>query len=208
VDTQPKPQGEQEEDCLTRRFREGDSGALRALLERHGSTLRARIDASLPRRLRRRVSVSDVLQESCIVALRRKSELEERGENGFRNWMLGIVDRKTREAIRHHDGTAKRAARREVTRTKRPDTHQMQGRHATPSKIAVANELAALAQEAFDRLPADYREILRLTRVEDLDLTAVATRIGRSHDAAKKLAARALRRYRELLDELRGERHG
>lgn len=194
-----------DEDDLVRRFRSGDAAAFRTLLERHQSALRARIGASLPPPVRRKVAVSDVLQESCIVALRRREDLEPRGANAFRNWMLGIVDLKSREAVRHHVVAAKRAAGREVTRRERLDTRQYRSSQASPSRIAAANELAARAREAFGRLPADYREVLRLTREEGLDLVQAAERMGRTHDAAKKLCARALRRYRELLDEGMGD---
>jgi DNA-directed RNA polymerase specialized sigma24 family protein len=49
-------------------------------------------------------------------------------------------------------------------------------------------------------LPEDYREILLLTRAQGLTIREAAERMGRSLEAAKKLSARALARFGELLD--------
>ena len=71
--------------ALLERIRAGDEDAFRALMERHLPELSARIDRWLPARVRRKVSVSDVLQEAQIVAFRRLPEFVDRGrEDGVR----------------------------------------------------------------------------------------------------------------------------
>lgn len=190
---------------LIRAFREGDENAFRDLLARCEGALEDRIRQCLPRKLDRKIAVSDLLQESCLLAYQRRRDLEARGPQAFRNWLLGIVEMKAREAIRHHCGVAKRSSRREVTRTRRLRTGEYPSAGPTPSQVAIGAELEQLAREAMDALPEDYREVLRLTREERLGLKDVATRMGRSHDAAKQLCGRALRRFREILDRLRGE---
>ena len=51
---------------LAARFRGGDGDALRLLLERHGAAIEARVAVRLPHYLRRRLAVSDILQETRI----------------------------------------------------------------------------------------------------------------------------------------------
>ena len=197
-----------EESELIGRFRAGDDDAFRDLLGRSQPALEARIRHCLPGRLHRRIDVSDVLQESCVVALRRRQDLEARGEDAFRNWLLGIVELRTREAVRFHERTAKRSTRREITETGRPATSQFPSRQPSPSQVAMGGELRALARDAMAALPDDYREVLRLTREDRLDLKAVAEVMGRSYEATKKLYGRAVVRFRDTLRALRGESDG
>jgi RNA polymerase sigma-70 factor (ECF subfamily) len=193
---------------LIERFRRGDGDALRSLLERHGAELSARIRRCLPRGLDRKVAVSDILQESVLLAHERREDLEDRGTDAFRNWMLGIVERKAMEAVRRHDRTAKRSARREVTRAERPETGAFAGRGPSPSEAAIGAELTELARVALSRLPPDHREVLRLSREEHLSLKEAAERMDRSHAATRQLYGRALCRFREVFESLKGGSDG
>ena len=69
----------------------------------------------------------------------------------------------------------------------------------------MGGELRAQVREALAALPHDYREVLRLAREQRRGLKEVATLMGRSHEATKKLYGRAVRRFREALRALRGE---
>jgi DNA-directed RNA polymerase specialized sigma24 family protein len=59
-------------------------------------------------------------------------------------------------------------------------------------------------RRAIARLPATYREVLRLRREEGLRHEELAVRMDRSHDATRRLYARAICRLREILDEMQG----
>ena len=194
--------------ALVVKFRGGDQEAFRTLLEQHQEALTARIRCCLPRSLHRKVAVSDVLQESCIVAFQRRGDFEDRGPLSFRNWLLGIVEYKAQEAIRRHERTGKRSARREVSRTGRPATGALAGRVPTPSQLAIGAELEDLARQAFEGLSPDYQEILRLAREEHLSLKEAAARMRRSHAATRQLYGRALCRYREIFKHLTEGRDG
>jgi len=190
---------------LLHRFRAGDEAAFRELLDRYGPLVSGRIARRLPDRLRRKVSVADVLQESLLAAYDGRDGLRDSTEDAFRAWLLTIADSKAVEAIRRFEAAAKRDARREVTRGHRADTRDYVARQSTPSQIAVGAEAAALAQHAMRRLHPDYREVLRLTRYEHLTLSEAAERMGRSREATKKLYARAMTRFRTEFRELGGD---
>ena len=51
---------------------------------------------------------------------------------------------------------------------------------------------------------ADLPSIRRLAREEHLNLDEAAERMGRSREAVKKLYGRALCRFREIFDRMRG----
>ena len=167
--------------------------------------LARRIDRELPARLHRKVAVSDVLQESLITAFDSREDLREISERAFRSWLLTIAEHKVLEALRHHEATQKRSAKREVTRGLRRETSAYSARQASPSQAAVGAELHSLAQHAMRRPRPDYREVLRLAQQEHLSLVETAERMGRSHEATKKLYGRALTRFREEFERLGGD---
>jgi RNA polymerase sigma-70 factor (ECF subfamily) len=195
------------EKSLVARAREGDEEAFRELFEANAGLLEGRILRDLPEKLRRRVSVADVLQEVRIVAHRRLADFDpDRGP--FRNWLLGIADMNVRSATRRHAGPARKAGRAEITRGARPDTANVAGPGPSPSEVAMTSELRDRLRGAVASLPEDYREVLRLTREEGLRLDETAERMGRSRAAVKKLVSRALCRLRREMRRLEGGADG
>lgn len=189
---------------LVRAWRAGDDAAFRLLLGRHEPTLRMWLERNLPNALRRRLSADDVLQEAYVVAVKKVGEFEDRGEGSFRAWLRRIVELELREAIEHHLKTAKRGGDREVTRGARPDTAQFAGAEPSPSEVAIEGELREAVRRATARLRPDDAEIIRLVQAEGLTIEQAASRLARTHEAARKLYARALSRFARILDEERG----
>jgi RNA polymerase sigma-70 factor (ECF subfamily) len=189
-------------------IRNGDDEALAVLFDRYVETLRGYAQRWLPDRLRRRVSVADILQEARMGALERCRDFEQKDPGSVRNWLLRIVEHKVKDAMRRHAGAARRAVDREVSSGGRPDTGQIAGHAPSPSQFAIAAELSLLADRAFESLPPDYREVLRLARAERLSPREIAVRMDRSREAVNKLCARALSRFSREFERLKGESHG
>jgi len=204
----PGSLGDLSDEELVLRIQAGDQGALPLLFDRYLGTLTVHARRKLPDRLRRRVSVSDLLQEARITALRRSADFEHRGPGSVRNWLLKIVEFKVRDALEKHAGAARRAVNREVSRGGRPDTAQFMGHAPSPSQMAAAGELRDLADQALATLPEHYRDVLRLARVERLSLREIAEKTDRSREAVKKLCARALSQFTRAFERLRGDSHG
>jgi len=191
---------------LVRRFREGDERAFRELYERYAPLLQGRVRRLLPDYLRRKVAVSDVMQESALVAFRRSPEFASEDERAFRSWLLSIAENKAREAIRHHLHADKRSVGREVTLG--GDTApRIDGRSATPSHVAMRHELRDLALEALECLPTEQARVLRYSLQEHLTVKEMAVRLERSENAVKKLHGRAIVAFRKELTHLRRETH-
>jgi RNA polymerase sigma-70 factor (subfamily 1) len=180
--------------------RAGDEAAFEALFARYEPALLRRLRHWIPSNVRRKVSASDLLQETRIVACRRCGEFEVREGANFGQWLDRIARFKLKEALKRHVKAGKRDVRREVTRGARPDTGCVEAQEPTPSQVAIAAETAERVRRAFERLPEHYREVLRLVREERLLLRDVAERMGRSREAVKKLYGRALARFTELFE--------
>lgn len=188
---------------LVERARGGDAAALERLLSAHRAVLERYARRWMPVNLRRRVSCADLLQDVRLAALNKMGTFEYRGERSVRNWLLRILQFQVRNQIRH-EGAACRDAARHATRGFRPDTGYLVGDAPSPSQLAIASELAGIAQEAMGSLPPHYREVLRMAREEGVPLREVAERIGRSHEATRKLYARAMVRFTREFEARRG----
>jgi RNA polymerase sigma-70 factor (ECF subfamily) len=194
----------QDETELIRRFQHGDEEAFHSLLAPCEAVLRARIERRIANILRRRLSVSDVLQETRLTAFQRRRELEDRGPGSFRKWLFGIVDNEMSRGIKRHAGTAKRTVEREVSKNLRIDTSMYPGKETSPSQAAIGSEMANLAKQAMAELPEDYATVLRLVRTEHLNLREAAERMDRSHAAARQLYVRALLAFTRAFQKLGG----
>ncbi len=198
-----------QEAALLARFRDGDEQAFRVLLERYGTVLTRKIRRQLPRGLRRRVTIADVLQDACLAAY----QVRDRLETGRRRRLSSLAP-----GHRRQQGQGDRALRRRhgATRPGARDHAYPSPHHEGPLTVegprpvrwrSAARPTTVCARGAV-QLPDDYREIIRLTREEHLTLRVAGERMGRSREAAKKLYARAMRRLQECMDndeEVRGE---
>ena len=196
------------DESLILRCRDGDPSALETIFRRHERMLRAKARRLLPRSVRGKVSVSDVLQDARIAAHEHCRDFEPRGQGTVRAWLARIVERKALETARRYEGTAKRDAGREADGCARPSTGQFMGHGPSPSEAAIGAEVTAAVLRAMEHLPDDQRTVLRLAKHDGLSFAEIAICMGRSPEAVRKLHARALLRFTERLAAETGESRG
>jgi RNA polymerase sigma-70 factor (ECF subfamily) len=184
-----------DEAALLHRVKEGDATAFATLFDRHAERLAAGVRRLVPPAIRRKVSVSDVLQETRIAAYLGVADFEDRGGGAFRAWLLRIAQHKAQHAVERYGDAAKRSVRREVTQGARRATAAHAAGGPSPSEAAMGLELAQAVHRAIASLPPAYREVLRLTRIEGRTLADAAGRMGRTREAVKKLYGRAMTRF-------------
>jgi RNA polymerase sigma-70 factor (ECF subfamily) len=186
---------------LIERAREGDQRAVSALYRRHAGKIRAQIHRQMPQRLRRRLGISDVLQETFAIAFDKLDEFEGPHDESFRRWLARIAELRVQQHARNHLDVAKRAAGREQPRELRGSTAQLVGGQASPSEHAIAGETAARIDRALEHLSEDHRRILRLVHDEGMSVADAAARMGRTSEAARKLYGRAVARLAERMND-------
>ena len=71
---------------------------------------------------------------------------------------------------------------------------------ASPSVHAVHREQAVLLADALSRLPVEYREVFILRNMEQVPVGEIATRMGRTPNAVRKLWTRAMVALRRALE--------
>jgi RNA polymerase sigma-70 factor, ECF subfamily len=184
---------------IVRRVRSGDGSAARSLFERHRPALRAKARARLPAALRAKIDESDVVQDAYLAAFLSLGEFEDRGDGSFAAWLKQILEHKIKDEVRHHAGTAKRDARREVRLPTTADHVAGRGASRTPSVEAMAAEESARLRAVVDSLPDDYATVVRLVHLEGRTLADAGALMGRSADAARMLYGRAMARLADRL---------
>lgn len=190
-----------DEETLVARYRAGDGSAFASLFGRHEADLMAFVERRLPRALRRRVAVSDVVQQTRIVAFDRHGDFVPEGRNAFRRWVFGIAAKSLLGSVRHHRSAEKRSVGREAPTGVGPAAEAVPARIPTPSHVAASEESRELVNRAIEALSADHARVLRLVHLEGLTLAEAAARMARTREAVKKLYGRALR---ALGAEIRG----
>jgi RNA polymerase sigma-70 factor (ECF subfamily) len=140
-----------------------------------------RVRAILGERLRRKLDVEDILQETFLRALETMDRFAFRGDDSFFAWLSAIAEYLVLNA------------------SQKKSLGQLQLDREVACKAS--NPSAALRRhERFDRLKAslrilsrDQRRAVVLARLEGLPTREIAARMGRSEQAVRQLLSRALR---------------
>jgi RNA polymerase sigma-70 factor (ECF subfamily) len=196
-------------DSLFTAAREGSRTSLGRLLTLYTNYLKLLVSAQLDQRLRKRVSLSDIVQETFFEAHRDFDQFRGQSTAEFVAWLRRIVVNNILRVVEQHLLAEKRDVRREVSlvemgrrleqSTVRLDTFLAE-QASSPSGCAVRREQEILLADALAELPADYRDVIVLRHIEGLPFEEVARRMGRSSGAVRMLWLRALKTLREVFE--------
>ena len=139
----------------------------------------------------------DLVQEVFFRMLKYRHTFQP--ENQFRSWMFQIA----RNA--HFDASRKR--QREARLNSPVSGEEMVAPEPTPDQRAGRQQEIRLLQRALARLPLEKREVLLLSRVQDLNYNEVAEILGCDPGTVKVRVHRALKELRDIFRELTGEKH-
>jgi RNA polymerase sigma-70 factor (ECF subfamily) len=190
----------------------GDEEAVRLLFERYRDRLKQMVHLRLNRRLAGRVDDSDVVQETLLDVSKRLDEYLKDPKTSFFLWLRNVAALKLAEVHRRHLGTQLRDADREVTlhRGGLPMADsvslaaQLLGKLTAPSRAAIRTETRILVQEALNSMDPIDREVLALKHFEQLSTTEIAEVLGLSKAGAGSRYLRAIKRLREILEQIPG----
>lgn len=166
------------DECLMQRYIEGDSAAFDELFSRYEQ----RIYAFFFRRTRSEDRAKDLYQELFLRLHRSRSSFDP--SRPFAPWFFQIASRllvdDLRRAFRSHEVPL---GDREATQCE-----------ASPERLVETSERA---QRALVQLSAEERRVLVAAKVDGVGYAELAQELGKSRDAVKKLASRAMQRLRE-----------
>jgi len=178
--------------------KEGDGSALEQLCRVYGERVRRIVRLRMGKEIRPRLDSMDVVQDALVFALGGLKDFTYKNEGDFLRWLSRIVQNALRDNVdKLH--AAKRDIRREVRlESYEPTTGKGSLRTAgpikatTPSAIVSKKEDLDKLERAIDELKPEYREAIILAKIEGLSYGQIGVRLGKSTDAARMLATRAM----------------
>ncbi|MEM7560958.1 MAG: sigma-70 family RNA polymerase sigma factor [Planctomycetota bacterium] len=202
------PDGEHTRELLVG-AKEGDSAAVDNLLDRHRDSLRRMIGMRLDQKIKRRVDVSDIVQEVLVEANRRLQDYLQNPVMAFHLWIRQIAKDRIIDAHRRHRVSAKRSIDREqplvaagaVDQSTVELAAQLCDPELTPAAAATQRELAQHIQQSISLLPERDREIILMRHYEQLSNQDIAEVLELTEPAASMRYLRALKKLRQILDD-------
>jgi RNA polymerase sigma-70 factor (ECF subfamily) len=201
MSSEPHPDPE----LLLRQARRGDRAALGQLLELYRDYLALLARLQIGRRLQGKVDAADLVQETFLTAYHHFAQFQGTTEGELIAWLRQVLASRLGDLLRRYCGAQRRDVRleRELTgeldQSSRVLDQGLIAKQSSPSQQVARREQAVLLADALGRLPEDYREVIVLHHLEDLNFPEVARRMGRTIDSVKNLWIRALARLRRTM---------
>ena len=178
---------------------------LEALVERHEQALRRFLGFHAATVVRRRESISDLVQTVFRELLAADRPLQFDGDAHFRHWLFATARNKLRDRLKFHL-RHRRDVRRECSLTvadgERTDCwRDAAATFCTPATAVVSDEEIARIERCLQALSDDHREVILLRQLGDLSAAAIGAILGRGEAATRALLSRALARFSTLLLE-------
>jgi len=181
---------------LLDRARTGDREALGELIGAHRNLLNQIARGQIDGRINPRLSASDVVQQTCLSAIRHFDNFEGQTEPQFVAWLKRVHQRNVTDVMRQHVVAKKRAVSAQHP-LQDELAHSAEGNSA--SRQAVLKESVAQLMEALQDLPPAQASAVRLRFLEQLPLRDIATEMGRSEVAVAALLKRGLAGLRHVI---------
>ncbi|MEQ9409447.1 MAG: sigma-70 family RNA polymerase sigma factor [Fuerstiella sp.] len=183
---------------LLAQARAGDQHAPSELLKAHNQLLEQMARKEVDHRLQARLSAADIVQQTCLSAIRNFSDIQGENQHQLAAWLRGMLEDNVKDMVRHHVVAQKRAVSNQRPLDER--TPQREPSH-TPSRRAMLDESVARLTRALDSLPEAQAEAIRLRHLEQLSLNQIAERMNRTDVAVASLLKRGVAALRRLFPD-------
>lgn len=186
---------------LLHQARAGQASALGSLLQWYVKYLALLASTQLDQRLRRRVSPSDIVQETLLAAHRDFAAFRGESQGELLAWLRQILIHSIHRTIARHVKAEKRDIRRDVSIDQVSDrleesacnlAQRLPARGDSPSAAMQREESAVEFANRLSELPDHYRDVIVLRVLQSLSFEEIAQRMGRSSGAVRMLWLRAL----------------
>jgi len=187
---------------LIQRVCSGDRDALGELLEQYRPYLRILAQREVDG-LGARIDASDLVQQTCLSAVRNVADFDGSDEAQFIAWLRLIHQRNIRDTIRNNIYSKKRAVDREAPMAGDQAVEQnlVSNRQTSPSQRAMRGENAVRLAKSLGKIPEDQREAVRLRYLEGYSVAQIAEAMDRTETAVGGLLKRGLKTLRRYLKE-------
>lgn len=179
---------------LVEKAKNADSRAFSQIFRKYRPRLAVLIHYRLGPELRRFGDVDDILQETFFRAFRDLASFKHESPGSFMGWLARIADHVIADMARAQS-RKKRQVELVRFRSESNPAGPVPVDTKTPSRIFSEQEGLRRLLARLDSLPADYREVILLIKVEGLSTTEAAERLGKSNPAVSLLLHRAIKKF-------------
>ena len=193
--------------------RAGETEQLGQLLQFYFNYLTVLASSQLDQRLRKRVSPSDLVQETMLAAHRDFHAFRGQSPQELVGWLRQILINVLHGAIAKHVKAGKRDIRREVSmdqmlvsvdRSAANLAAILPGRMESPSSPMHAEERAAELATHLAELRPDYRDVIVLRNLRGMSFDEIAESMHRSSGAVRMLWLRAIDKFKDTYTATEG----
>ncbi len=178
--------------------KDGDESALDQLCRVYSERVRWIVRLRMGKELRSQLESMDIVQDVLVSALKDLGKFTYKNEGDFLRWLSRIAENRLRGHL-HRLHANKRDIRKEVrlnNRRRITEDSFVAALEAvdttTPSAIMSKKEEFDKLAKAIEALTPQYREVIVLTKIEGLSYKEIGDRLGKSSDAVRKFASRAM----------------
>ena len=178
--------------------KEGNPSAINQLYSIYAERVRWMVRFRMSKELRSKLESMDLVQNTLIRSLNGLGNFNYKNEGDFVRWLSKIAENELRGNLKKLHAE-KRDVRKEVQLDNFGFAAESEyiGSHGpiqttTPSVILSEKEDLGKLEKAIDQLKPEYREIIILTKIEELSYQEIGQRLGKSSDAVRMLATRAM----------------
>ncbi len=175
----------------------GDRVVMGRLFEAARPSLLRAAEHALPAALRGKLGAADLVQDTFLEAQQDFRHFRGRSRAELLAWLRRTLHHNLVNAVRRYRTAAKRAVGREVA----VDPWRLESVSAAPPPAArlEQSERRRQLEGALDRLPPDYREVVRCRGYDEQPFQDIARRLGRTSEAVRRVWIRAIDRLQTLL---------
>lgn len=187
--------------------RSGTSDAIGDLLEPYRNYMRVLAASQMGRPVGKRVSPSDIVQDTMLAAHRDLGDFQGSTQAEFGSWLRTVLSRCLLRAIEFNVKAEKRDVRREVSidaiQSSLESSCAGMGNflahyQASPSQIVSGEEESLRMADYVSTLSEDYQKVIALRNFGGLPFDEVAALMNRSPQAVRLLWLRAINRLRAI----------
>ncbi len=204
-----RPMGNQSQ-LLLDRAKGGSAADVGQLLSAYTQYLKSLANHQLDRRVRQRVSPSDLVQDTLLEAHRDFPNFRGTTTAELVSWLRRILIHNLIRASEHHLHTEKRDARREISLQRlatnlgsvdSPLEAALKSPIGSPSADLRGREQVTELERALQTLSNEQRQVVVLRHLDGLAFNEISERMGRSSGACRMLWLRAMDELRDKLQE-------
>ena len=142
--------------------------------------------------LSRRMSASDLVQDTLLSATSQFPSFRGQSELELKSWLMELIKSRLADGLRRHKFAARRAIDREVTCT----GSAIDDSHPTPAQVVASREETKNLLDTIQMLSPDAQKIVRMRYLENQSFESIAQTMGMSLTTVWRHWASALEKIR------------